>query len=102
MSAKTINFAARWEYLSAIELHWPAAMTSLRLDVFPVYRACLEANARGIALQSLAGLSDALKRCAVEINQLELALLAWAEGHGLQDDWLRDVAVQSMDCSSRA
>jgi hypothetical protein len=97
MPGKTINFAARGEYWSAIELHWPEVMTSLRLDVFPVYRACLKANAPGIALQALAGLSDSFKRGAVEINQLEVALRAWAEGHGFQDDWLQDVAVQSMD-----
>jgi len=52
MPAKTINFAARCEYLSAIELHWPEVMKSLRLDGFPVYRACLKANAPGTALQT--------------------------------------------------
>jgi hypothetical protein len=33
----TINFAARFEYLSAIETHWPEVLGSLRKKVFPVY-----------------------------------------------------------------
>lgn len=100
MSDKTINFAARCEYLSAIEVHWPDVMKSLRLGAFPVYRACLETTSA--TLQTLAGLSDALKRGAsVEINQVELALRAWARVHGFRDTWLRDVAVQSMHSWAR-
>lgn len=41
MPEKPINFAARFEYLSAIEAHWPEVLKSLRDHTFPVYRACL-------------------------------------------------------------
>jgi hypothetical protein len=97
MPDKTINFAARCEYLSAIEVHWPDVMKSLRLGVFPAYRTCLECISPETALQTLAGLSDALARDAsVEINQLDRAIRTWAETHGFHDAWLRDVALQSM------
>jgi hypothetical protein len=97
MPDKTINFAARCEYLSAIEVHWPDVIKSLRLSVFPVYRACLETFVPSITLQSLAGLSDAVDRGAPsEINQVALAVRKWAEMHGFRDAWLRDVALQSM------
>jgi hypothetical protein len=97
MPDKTINFAARFEYLSVIEVHWPEVMKSLLLKVFPVYRACLKTSVPSTALQTLAGLSDALDRGASpEINQVEVAVRKWAETHGFQDAWLRDVALQTM------
>jgi hypothetical protein len=96
MPKKTINFGARFEYLSAIEVHWPDVMKSLQLDAFPVYQECL-ASTPATELQTLAGLSDALERGAShEIREVDLAVRAWAEKHSFQDDWLRDVALQSM------
>jgi hypothetical protein len=38
---KTINFAARFDYISAIEAHWPQVLISLRERVFPVYLRCV-------------------------------------------------------------
>jgi hypothetical protein len=59
MPDKPINFAARFEYLSAIEAHWPEVLKSLRDHTFPVYRACWERNPKSLALQTLARLSKA-------------------------------------------
>jgi hypothetical protein len=98
---KTINFAARCEYLSAIEVYWPDVMTSLRLGAFPVYRKCLETTAPE-TLRTLAGLSDALARGASsEVIQVDLAIRAWAKTHGFLDAWLLDVALQSMHSWAR-
>jgi hypothetical protein len=103
MPEKTINFAARCEYLSAIEAHWPDVMRSLRLHVFPAYRTCLECTSPETALQTLDGLSGALERGALlEINQLDCAIRTWAETHGFHDAWLRDVALQSMHSWTRS
>jgi hypothetical protein len=94
---KTINFAARCEYLSAIEAHWPEVMKSLRLQAFPVYRAAFATADTNAALQAWADLSNALKHAASsEITQVELAVRTWAEEHGFQDAWLRDAALQTM------
>jgi hypothetical protein len=103
MPDKTINLGARCEYLSAIEVHWPEVMKSLRLRTFPVYRTCLETTDPSTPLQTLAGLSDALERGAsAKIKQVELEVRAWAEMHGFQDAWLRDVALQTMHSWARA
>jgi hypothetical protein len=97
MPDKTINFAARFEYLSAIEVHWPDVMKSLRQRAFPAYRTWLERTSPETARPTLAGLSDALERGAsLKINQLDGAIRRWAETHGFHDAWLRDVALQSM------
>jgi hypothetical protein len=102
MPEKNINYAARCEYLSAIELHWTDVMESLRLNAFPVYRTCQEATDPDTVPQTLAGLSDAVERGAsLEINQLESAVRTWAETHGFRDVWLRDVAIQSMHSWAR-
>ena len=98
MPGKSINFAARCEYLSAIERVWPDVMTWLRQRAFPVYRACNPST----ALRTLTGLTDALRRGAsLEIKQVELAVRTWAEVHGFRDAWLRDVALQSMHSWAR-
>jgi len=97
MPDKTINFAARCEYLSAIEAHWPDVMQSLRLHAFPVCKAAFETAGPNAALQTWAGLSNAVRRGAsLKITQVELAVRTWAEAHGFQDAWLRDVALRSM------
>jgi hypothetical protein len=97
MPNKTINFAARFEYIGALEVDWPQVMTSLQEKVLPVYRRCLESRGESLALQTLVGLSDALGRGASpELQQVALAVRTWAEEHGFRDAWLEDVAVQSM------
>jgi hypothetical protein len=58
---KTINFAARCEYLSAIEVLWPDVMESLRLRAFPLYRKYFDSTDPSTALQTVAALDDALK-----------------------------------------
>jgi hypothetical protein len=94
---KTINFAARCEYLSAIEVLWPDVTESLRLRAFPLYQKYFESADQGMALQTVAALEDALKRDApMEIRQVKLAVRRWAKEFGFQDAWLRDAALQSM------
>ena len=95
MPDKPINFAARFEFLTALEMHWPDVMKSLLVNAFRVYQACLKTIARSLAPQDLAGLADALERVASS-DQVEVAVRAWAEMHGFQDVWLRDVARQTM------
>lgn len=97
MPNQTINFAARFEYVAALEVHWPQVMTSLQENILPVYRRCLESTGESLALQTLTGLCDALGRGASpELQQVALAVRTWAEEHGFRDAWLEDVAVQSM------
>src|SRR5579864_9461219 len=94
---KTINFAARCEYLSAIEVLWPDVMKSLLLHAFPRCRTYFEGTDPNTALQTLAGLEAAVKRdTSSEIKQVKLATRKWAKEFRFRDDWLRDVAIQSM------
>jgi hypothetical protein len=93
--AQLINFGARFEYLSAIEAHWPDVLQSLNRDVFPGYHICWERNPPSTALQTLAGLSKASAGSA-EFGEVERAVRKWAEAHGIRDEWIWDAAVQTM------
>ena len=102
MPDKTMKLGARCEYLTAIEVHWPEVMKSLRQHTFPVYRRCLETTDPSTPLQSQSGLADALEDGASsQIEQVDLAVRTWAEMHGLQNLWLRDVALQTMHSWAR-
>jgi hypothetical protein len=69
MPDKTINFAARFEYLSAIEAHWPDVMESLRLRAYPVYEAYWKITDPNTALHALADLwSVAPRRKSARLN----------------------------------
>jgi hypothetical protein len=99
---KTINFAARFEYVSAIEVHWPDVMKALQQDVLPDCRGALEIAEPDTALRTWASLSNAVEGGAPsEITRVELAIRTWAEHHGFRDGWLRDVALQTMQTWSR-
>jgi hypothetical protein len=102
MQDKTMRLGARCEYWSAIEVHWPEVMKSLRQQTFRIYRRCLETTDPSTPLQSQSGLEDALEHGASsQIEQVDLAVRAWAEMHGFQDAWLRDVALQTMHSWAR-
>jgi hypothetical protein len=93
----TINFAARFEYLSALEVHWPQVLSSLHKSVRPVYLRCFKSRGESAAMQKLAGLSEALRRGASpELEEVALAVRTWAEEFGFRDAWLQDVALQTM------
>jgi hypothetical protein len=102
MRDKVIKLGARCEYLTAIEVHWPEVMKTLRQHAFPVYRACLETTEPSTPLESLAGLAEVLELGAPsQIGQVDLAVRTWAEMYGFQDPWLRDVALQTMHSWAR-
>jgi hypothetical protein len=94
---KTINFGARFAYLTAIETHWPEVMKSLLGDAFPLYEVAFKSAGAKIALETWARLLDALTRGAsLEIKKAELAIRTWAEFHGFRDAWLHDFALHTM------
>jgi hypothetical protein len=98
----TINFAARFEYISAIEIHWPEVLISLRQRVLPVFVRCLESRGDSTAIENLARLSDALERkSSPDLEQVAQAVRTWAEEFGFLDKWLQDVALQTMDSWAR-
>lgn len=93
--AELINFGARFEYLSAIEVRWPDVLLSLDRDVFPVYQISWERNPNSTALQTLAELSKASSGSG-ELGEVERAVRRWAKVHGIRDEWIWDAAVQTM------
>jgi hypothetical protein len=93
--AELINFGARFEYLSAIEAHWPDVLLSLNRDVFPVYQISWECNPNCTALQTLAELSKASSGSG-ELNEGERAVRRWPKAHGIRDEWIWDAAVQTL------
>ena len=96
-SDKTINFAARCEYLSAIEVLWPDVMKSLLRHTFPLYRIYFERADPSTALPTVVGLGDAVKSdTPLEIKYVILGVREWMREFGFRDAWLRDVALQSM------
>jgi hypothetical protein len=93
----TINFAARFEYLSAIETHWPEVLGSLRKKVFPVYLRCLESRGERLSVEKLRNLLNAPKRNRLpEMQPLAHAVRGWAKHFEFRDTWFRDVALQTM------
>ena len=93
-----INFAARFEYLQAIEQHRPNVLSDLLSKTFAVYQTYLQSNSQGTALRTLAHLSAVLQdRPSPELIDFDQALHKWANAQGFQDAWIRDAAVQSMD-----
>lgn len=93
--AMLINFGARFEYLIAIEAHWPDVLLSLNRDVFPVFQISRERNPNSTALQTLAELSKASSGSG-ELGEVERAIRRWAKVHGIRDEWIWDAAVQTM------
>jgi hypothetical protein len=103
MTDKPINFAARFQYLSAIEAHQPDALKSLGADTFPAYRMCWELNRQSPAPQDLAQLSTASSpACPGGFRQVKRAVQRWGKAHGFRDAWILDAAVQSMHSWTRA
>jgi hypothetical protein len=97
MPDKPINFGARFEYLSAIEAHWPEVLKSLRDSTFPVYRTCWERNPKSLALQTLARLSKASRNARpAAFRRVERAVRRWATAYGFRNTWILDAAVRSM------
>jgi hypothetical protein len=94
---KLVNFAARFEYLGAIEAHWPDVLESLHNQTFPVYQTCWERNPNNTALQTLSGLSKASKQAgAKEFRKVEWAVQKWAKAYDFRDEWMWDASVQTM------
>jgi hypothetical protein len=92
-----VNFAARFEYLWAIEQLRPEVLSDLQNDTFAVYRTYLQSNSRSSALPTLAHLSAALRDCpSPELINFDHALHQWANTKGLRDAWMWDAAVQTM------
>jgi hypothetical protein len=97
-SSNLTNFGARFEYLKALEEHWPTVLTDLREHTFAVYRRCSEAHPNTTALQNLDLLQAALRRRdGVEFEAVAEALEEWSGKHGFVDRWLQDAGMQTMD-----
>jgi hypothetical protein len=98
-----INFAARFEYLKALEQHRPEVLNYLHRPTFVVYRTYLQANPKSTAIQTLARLSTALSQgVSPELSKVDQALRQWVNAHNLQDRWIWDAAIQTMDGWVRA
>ena len=96
-SDKPTSFGRRFEYLTAVQHHWPKVLASLYRDAFPIYRACLSQEETSPALQSLAGLTTALHDgTSPALKTVASALQKWAHSHEIQDLWILDAAIQSM------
>src|SRR5713226_7293658 len=92
-----INFAARFEYLQAIEQLRPEVLSDLHRHTFAVYRTYLQSNSKGAALPTLAHLSAALRDSpSPDLIDFDHALHQWANTQGLRDAWMWDAAVQTM------
>src|SRR6266567_4271594 len=92
-----ISFGARFEYMSALETHWPEVLRSLRDDTFPTYRTCWERNRKSSTLQNLARLSKASPKARPGgFRKVERSVHRWGKAHGFLDVWILDLAVQSM------
>jgi hypothetical protein len=93
---KPIDFAARFQYLAALEEHRPIVLTDLLAHTFPVYQRCWQEH-RSTNLQNLAQLSTAVRRgTSGEFNAIAEALEEWADKHGFLDMWLKDAGIQSI------
>jgi hypothetical protein len=92
-----INFAARFEYLQAIEQQRPNVLSDLLSQTFAVYQTFLQSNSKGSALRTLAHLSAALRDGpSPDLIDFDQALHKWANTQGFQDAWIWDAAVQTM------
>jgi hypothetical protein len=104
------NFGGRFEYLSAIQEHWPKVLSSLQRDAFPVIQEYLRRNPGGegaaselqiqnnaAALKTYAILSRGVQ-CAAspELQAVHQAVRKWADALKIRDDWILDAAVQSL------
>jgi hypothetical protein len=97
-SGEKTNFAARFEYLNALQQQWPELLADLHSGPFRLYRAYLEANPSSAALQTLARLTEALRqRASPELTPIDQALRQWGNAHGHIEAWIWDAALQTMD-----
>jgi hypothetical protein len=82
-----INFAARFEYLQAIEQQRPSVLSDLLSKTFAVYQTYLQSNSKGSALRTLAHLSTVLQDGpSPELINFDQALHQWANTQGFQDE----------------
>jgi hypothetical protein len=89
LTQNKINFAARFEYLKALEQHRPEVLNYLHRPTFAVYRTYLQANPKSTAIQTLARLSTALSQgVSPELSKVDQALRQWVNAHNLQDRWI--------------
>jgi hypothetical protein len=95
MPDNPINFGARFDYMTALEMHWPEVLKSLRDEVFPAYRTCWERNPNSPDLQTLARLSEA-ENVRADVSEVAQAVRRWGKAHGFLDAWILDLAVHSM------
>jgi hypothetical protein len=93
----SINFAARFEYLQAIEQQRPEVLSDLLSQTFAAYQTYLQCNSKGSELLTLAQLTKALRKGpSPELIDFDQALHKWSNTHGLQDTWIWDAAVHTM------
>jgi hypothetical protein len=96
-SRKVIDFAARFEYLTAIEGQQPTVLTDLQTKIFPAYQECRRGLYNTTALQNLAQLSEAVHSgSGLAYKALADKLEEWAVAHKFLDMWLQDAGIQTL------
>jgi hypothetical protein len=97
MAQNLVNFGARFEYMTALEVHWPEVLKSLRDDTFPNYQRCFQRESASAALQNLKHLLSASKKSRpAAFRKLLRALRKWALAYGFRNTWIQDLAAQTM------
>jgi hypothetical protein len=94
---KLVDFAARFQYLAALQEHRPIVLTDLQAHTFPIYQRCWLEDPNTTGLQNLAQLSKGVRWGAGgQLKAVAEALEKWAHTHGFLDMWLKDAGIQSM------
>jgi hypothetical protein len=77
----------------ALRKHWPELLTSLRVDVFPLYTPAWQGvgEERQIARESLGNL-----RSDPERTELLAAFQEWANGFRITEDWIVQTALDTL------
>jgi hypothetical protein len=87
------SFAARFEYLAAIEKEWPAVLRDLQQDALPVFQTHWESNVNRPAVQVSRARQ---KESSPGLDLIDQAVRRWADKYGFQDPWLWDAAIQTL------